>query len=339
MNIWLHIAFFTSAPPFFKLADAAGLLSPNNVWINSELVTWGDTLRISQGPYPNHGIPIADSVDRIYGMLQVSETWGTDAGWSRYHDAFTDPSNERDDCACSSTGDAIANCAFNHTSYPGGGLEALPGTVSGTWTSPEAPGFTFAGMWAHPGVLSAPYYDCVVALAAAFANSSFTDGSWDGEEVITNMARLDDFNGASGTPTRSEHRLVAPRDSSLIRSTHAAGTVRLDSSANREADDSYKYREFREPPHHHPPHRYHDLHAPAHLSVHTACSQVLGLQLATLGRLDHLHARRLHRSAPSPSHCYPASFHDASHPPRRARVQARPTRHHARTSRTRSSET
>ncbi len=109
-----------------------------------------------------------------------------------------DPSNERDDCACSSTGDAIANCAFNHTSFPGGGQEALPGTVSGTWS--PAPGLSFAGMWAHPHEITALYYDCVVALAAAFANSSYTHGAWDGEEAFTNMARLDDFDGASGTP-------------------------------------------------------------------------------------------------------------------------------------------
>ena len=36
VNIWLHVGFYTSAPPFFKLADEAGLLSTNNVWINSE---------------------------------------------------------------------------------------------------------------------------------------------------------------------------------------------------------------------------------------------------------------------------------------------------------------
>lgn len=199
MNIWLHVAFYTSGPPFYKLADDAGLLSTANVWINSEFITWGDILRLSPGPFPNHGIPIADSVRRIYGMLQVAETYATEAGWNRYEAAFMDPSNERDDCACSSTGDAVTNCAFNHTTFP---------TVSGTWAVPGAPGASFAGMWAYPHEVSALYYDCIVALSAAFAISHDTDGAWDGEEVMTNMARLDDFDGASGMRARPEPRCV-----------------------------------------------------------------------------------------------------------------------------------
>ncbi len=77
MNIWLHVGFYTSAPAFYKLADDAGLLSPSNVWINSELITWGDILRLSPGPFPNNGMPVADSVGRIYGMLQIAETYAT----------------------------------------------------------------------------------------------------------------------------------------------------------------------------------------------------------------------------------------------------------------------
>jgi hypothetical protein len=217
----VHVGQQTSGPVLYELADAAGLLSTSNVWIGSGLQRWGDIVRTSPGPYPNNGISAEATISRLHGMLHLSETFGTEPSWERYRVAYTDPSNDRDDCACSSTGDAVANCGFNHTSFPGGGLDVLPGTVNGVWEHPLAHSSInqMAGMWGSPHELSARGYDCVIALAAAFAISDQTDGAWDGEEVMANMGRIDDFDGATGT-------------------------VHLDSSADRVADASHKYSVF-----------------------------------------------------------------------------------------------
>jgi hypothetical protein len=224
VNIFVHVGHFTAGPVFYELADAAGLLAPSNVWINSAILRWGDIVRRSPGPYPNHGISAETSLARLDGMLHLSEVYNTEASWNRYQTAYTDPGNDRDDCACSSAGDAVANCAYNHTSFPGpgGGLDVLNGTVNGVWEHPLAHTSInrMAGMWGPPHELSGISYDCVIALAAAFAISDQTGGKWDGEQVMANMGRIDDFDGATGT-------------------------VHLDSSgADRVADDSYKYSVF-----------------------------------------------------------------------------------------------
>ena len=190
VNIWVHVGFYTAGPVIYELADAAGLLSAANVWINTELITWGDIVRLSDGGYPNNGISQAASLMRLYGMLQLTETYGTEAGWGRYQAAYWSTANTRDDCACSSLGDAGANAAFNHTTWPGGGLSALPGTRAGLW--PSATAGPQVGMWGPPHEVSAPVYDCVIALAAAFAatDGGQTGSAWAGSEVMATCNAL-----------------------------------------------------------------------------------------------------------------------------------------------------
>ena len=184
----MHVGQQISGPVLYELADAAGLLSTSNVWIGSGLQRWGDIVRTSPGPYPNNGISAEATISRLHGMLHLSETFGTEPSWERYRVAYTDPSNDRDDCACSSAGDAVANCAYNHTSFPGpgGGLDVLNGTVNGVWEHPLAHTSInrMAGMWGPPHELSGISYDCVIALAAAFAISDQTGGKWDGEQHV-----------------------------------------------------------------------------------------------------------------------------------------------------------
>ena len=65
-----------AGPVIYELADAAGLLSTANVWINSELLTFGDIIRFScgsDGPstcgYPNNGISATATTLRLCATL------------------------------------------------------------------------------------------------------------------------------------------------------------------------------------------------------------------------------------------------------------------------------
>ena len=202
VNIWAHIGFYQAGPVVYALAEAHGMLADKYVWVNHELMTWGDIVRLSGSQSPP--LDGAGSVERLHGMLQLAETYGGDS-FSRFKAAYTDPANTAADCAGTPGGgpacDGAGACSNSVGSYnrtdatPWGADIAAHATTRVPVATPAADfAMGFLGLWSPPHETTPPVYDCVVALAAAFAMTADVE---DGAAVMDSLKTVT-FEGASG---------------------------------------------------------------------------------------------------------------------------------------------